>query len=242
MSYQPPPGPPYPGYPPPPPMPPQRPSAFAAARANFRRMPLVVRVLVIAFAVVVVCACLGLAAANGGKNNNTATATATSAPQVQAPTATAAPKATATPSGPQILTGATLGGLEDAFQAKYGSPAGTGTAKTFKFPQGLVTTTPSGDQSGDGKNHVASLRISPQAGAWDEPTATPICTQFLPSDANFVQEQQVAGYGPERVYTSASLALSFPAGDFNGAAPGTFAMELGPNFPFNKGCIIILGT
>lgn len=243
MSYQPPSGPPYPGYPPP--MPPQRPSAFAAAVANFKRMPPVVRVLVAIVAVLVVCACIGVAA-SAGKSNNTASATATSAPQTQAthaPSATSAPKATATPAGPQILTGATLGGLQAAFQAKYGSPIdnGSGTAKAYHFSQGIVTATPAGDTSSDGKTHIASLRIGPASGSWDEATATPICAQFLPPDAQFVNEQQVSGYGQERVYTSASLALSLPADDFNGAAPGTFAMELGPNFPFNKGCIIILG-
>lgn len=145
------------------------------------------------------------------------------------------------PPEPQLPTGATLGGLQSAFEAQYGSPSGPGTAKTYTFGQGLVTATPYGDPSSDGEHHIASLRIGPATGIWDAATVLPICTQFLPDDAQFVKEQQVAGYGTERVYVSASLALCFPPSAFNGATPGTFAIELGPDWPLNRGCIIILG-
>jgi hypothetical protein len=46
------------------------------------------------------------------------------------------------PLGSQILTGATLGGLGEAFHAQYGVPTGPGTAKTYTFNEGLVTATP----------------------------------------------------------------------------------------------------
>lgn len=227
-----------------PPMPPDKPNALVAATANFKRMPLVVRVLVIVFVVIVVCGCIGIVASASQPKENVASTTATSAPISNAtqPKATnTVPKATATPAGPQLLTGATLGGLQAAFQAKYGTPTGTGAAKTYHFDQGVVTATTSSDASSDGKTHISSLRVGPASGSWDAATALPICQQFLPPDAVFGQEQTVAGYGNERVYTSVRLALSVPAGDFNGAPAGTFSIEDGPGWPLNTGCIIVLG-
>lgn len=214
--------------------PPRKPSALQ----TFLRLPRILQILiglVAAFLIIFV----GSAAIAGIISGPEAASTPTAIAQA---TVTSSPKPTATfiPSGPRILTGATIGGLQEAFQAKYGTPTGTGTAKTYTFDKGLVTATPAGDASSDGKNHVASLRVGPASGTWDAATAQPICEAFLPPDAQFMKMQDVAGFGPERVYTSASLALSFGASAFNGAAPGTFAMELG-SFSPNTGCIIILG-
>jgi hypothetical protein len=162
------------------------------------------------------------------------------------PTATFTPTATPTPAGPRILTGATLGGLQDAFQAKYGAPEGTGTAKLYHFTIGgkdgvVDATTFSTSVSSDGKLHVVSLRIGPPAATWTAAEAQPICSAFLPPDAKYRKTQTVSGYGKERVYTSASLALSFNKGEFNGAPAGTFSMELWPGTAGNTGCILILG-
>lgn len=219
------------------PYPPRKPSALQ----TFLRLPLALKIIVALFAVFVVIF-VGSAAIAGIASSGTATSSPTAV--AAQPTSTSPPKPTATftPSGPHILTGATIGGLQDAFQAKYGTPSGTGTAKTYKFDKGLVTATPAGDASIDGKNHVVSLRIGPSSGQWDAATAQPTCEAFLPPDAQFVKTQDVSGFGPERVYTSASLALSVSAGAFNGAAPGTFSMELWPGVGFNKGCIIVLGA
>lgn len=219
------------------PYPPRKPSALQ----TFLRLPRILQIiigLVVAFLVIFVgSAAIAGIASSGTPATNTPTTVAAQATSTSPPK----PTATFTPSGPHILTGATIGGLQDAFQAKYGNPSGTGTAKTYTFDKGLVTATPAGDASSDGKNHVVSLRIGPSSGQWDAATAQPICEAFLPPDAQFLKAQDVAGFGPERVYTSASLALSFGAGAFNGAAPGTFSMELWPGVGFNTGCIIVLG-
>jgi hypothetical protein len=139
-----------------------------------------------------------------------------------------------------LLTGATLGGLQDAFAAKYGQPTGNGTAKSYSFTlndlPGVATATPAGDASSDGKQHVASLRIGPASGGnWNVSAAQTVCTSFLPPDAIFVKTQNVDGFGPERVYQSAALALTFPS---DGAV---FSMELWPGVSGNHGCILVLG-
>lgn len=209
-------------------------------------------------ALLLVCFC-ALAALGAvlsiGKPNTSASTTPTAA-LVQGvtptPTATFTPTPSPTPAGPRILTGATLGGLQSAFQATYGAPEGTGTAKLYHFTiggqDGVVTaTTFSTPVSPDGKFHIASLRIGPPSGVWTASQAQPICSAFLPPDARFQRVQQVAGYGNERVYTSASLALSFNASEFadtttgKRVAAGTFAMELWPGTAGNTGCILILG-
>ncbi len=153
--------------------------------------------------------------------------------------ANAAPAAAA----PHLITDATLGGTQDAFQATYGaSPSGTGLTQSYPFSQGHIMATSASDPSSDGKNHIISLRVGPTSGAWDAATATPICAGFLPTDAQFVNEQQVTNLGTERVYTSADLAATFPASAWKSTAPGTLVMELGAGFPSNPGCIITLGA
>jgi hypothetical protein len=228
--------------PPPPPAP--RPSLAQ----RFQRLPLIGKLGCgcLSLVLLIVCIAFSAGAISGIVNGSP---TPTPAPIAQATaiaTSTPGPTATPTPSGPHILTGATLGGLPDAFQAKYGAPTGTGTAKSYTFTingkSGNVTATPLSATSSDGKEHIASLRIGPPGATWTADTAQPICEAFLPPDAVFVKTQNVPDYGPERVYTSADLALSFNAGEFNGAAPGTFAMELWPGKALNTGCIIILGA
>jgi hypothetical protein len=257
-------------YPPPPPggyssQPPQKPTL----RQRIRRLPLFGKIgLGCAGVLVVACCAFGIAAiaAGGGGGTTGAGSTPTTIARVPTHTPTPAPTqpptvapgtpsptftATPTPAGPSILLGATLGGLQNAFQAKYGSPSGTGTAKSYNFTiqntNGVVTATPLGANSSDGKEHIASLRIGPPAADWTAATAQTICAAFLPPDAKFVETQNIAGDGPERVYTSADLALSFGASEFTDGntglpvTPGTFAMELWPGVGLNTGCILVLG-
>lgn len=202
--------------------------------------------------ILLVCCIAGIILAELGSHDTPQATPTTVARATRAATSTPHPTSTPTQTGPHILTGATLGGLQEAFQAKYGTPTGTGTAKSYSFTingkTGLVTATPfSTPVSSDGKFHVASLRIGPPAATWTTATAQPICETFMPPDAVFVKTQNVAGYGPERIYTSAALALSFNAAEFTDSstdqpvAPGTFAMELWPGVAFNTGCIMIIG-
>lgn len=211
--------------------------------AGWNTGPQIGYALAVMVVLVLLCAGIGIATSLGSRK--TVSATATRAPVVQVST-TRVPL-TPTPTGPHLLTDTTLGGTEEAFQATYGTPSGAGNDQTYPFPKGLVTATPALTASADGIAHVASVRVGPPSGSWDAPTATSICAQFLPPDAQSVNERQVAGRGLERIYTSADLAATFPAYAFTTAttgdpvAPGTLAMEVGPDFPLNTGCILILG-
>lgn len=235
----------------PPPPPAARTPFWRPVWSWYRSRKLWLQLVIIALILVIVLGAIG-AASGGNQNSPSTSSTPTTLAQATATRAPTVPPATATPHGPQLLSTATIGGTEAAFQTAYGPPSGTGSAKTYNFTQpgiiGMVTATPSSDSSADGQQHIVSLRIGPASGVWDATTATPICAAFVPADAKFQKTMNVAGYGPERVYQSAALAQVFPASAFTDSAtgnvvtPGTFAMELGAAFPGNIGCIIILGT
>jgi hypothetical protein len=157
-------------------------------------------------------------------------------------------------SPPPLLSTATLGGVEQAFQAAFGSPNTNNGLKTYIFTlsgvRGLVSIIPRGQLSSDGKEHIAGLQIGPSDdSSWDAATALPICAQFTPFDARYVKTKKISSSSQQRVYVSAELAKVFPPGDFqNGATlrpdpPGTFSMQLGPDYaPTSTGCILLLGS
>ncbi len=157
-------------------------------------------------------------------------------------------------SPPPLLSTATLGGVEQAFQAAFGSPNTNYGVKTYIFTlsgiRGLVSIIPRGQLSSDGKEHIASLQIGPSDdSSWDAVTAMPICAQFIPLDAQYVKTKKISSSSQQRIYVSADLANVFPPGDFQDGAtrqldtPGTFSMELGPHYaPTSTGCILLLGS
>jgi hypothetical protein len=212
-------------------------------------------------ALLVVCGLcsVGLAVANGGggkptRANTVPTATSrptalTATPQ---PTAKPTATATATPSGPQPITAATLGGRESDFTAKYGDPVNpAGTVRTYPPAtiQGAsvrISINTSATGSPDRARYLL-LVPSDSGTTWDGTTANTIAKTFLPSDATYVKDMQVADFGLEHIYHSADLAASLPADLFIDAAtnqpvpPGTFYLSCGNQVDPQGGCSLQVG-
>lgn len=201
------------------------------------------RAQIILAAVVVLVVCGGLGSALGSGKS----------PKVS-PTATVGHvklTSTATPSGPQPVTGARLGGSNSAFAAKFGSPTQTGNEVRD------YTATINGQsvfiramllQPGD-TSRVRFIDVKPaDSGAtWDLPTAEAIAKTFLPQDATYLKDLQVQDFGTENLYMSKDLATTFPSADFSDAStnalvtPGTFYISCGNTNESNGGCSLQLG-
>ena len=132
---------------------------------------------------------------------------------------------TATPTGPHIITEATLGGTQDAFTAKYGAPVTSGPTVDYGFT--LADGTGAGvcicgTAAGlDGRQHVEYMKVGPVIGVtWTHATKTAEAKQFMPLDAIYVRTIQDPDVGPILVYTSADLAKTFPASEFTDSAGG----------------------
>src|SRR5262249_53701638 len=108
-----------------------------------------------------------------------------------------------------------------------------------------------------GKRYVAVITIQGVAHTtiWDVNAAKARCERYLPKDAQFLQETPATfsdnSSGLERIFSSASLAQTFPAGQFNDiqgndVQPGTFNIQYFAQTAIDTGsissCRISLGT
>jgi hypothetical protein len=169
--------------------------------------------------------------------------------QVQsAPTDT--PEPTATPTGPHILTGATLGGTQSAFMAAFGAPVMTATVAHYNF------TLPDGTQGNicfcttatglDGLQHLDLSGMFPNGPSWNSVQAQEAVKLFSPPDTVYVKTIPTSEIGPITVYLSADLAKTFPASEFVDSdtqtplPPGTFSVAC--QRPGEAGCSIVTGT
>ena len=135
------------------------------------------------------------------------------------------PAPTATPTGPQSITGVTLGGIQDAFTAAFGDPVMTGSIPHYQF------TLADGTQAGicfcgtstglDGQQHLEFMKVGPGPNVtWTLATKNTVVKRFMPPDAVYVRTIQDPDVGPILVYTSADLAKTFPASEFTDSAGG----------------------
>ncbi len=120
------------------------------------------------------------------------------------PTATVPQKSNSTPTIP-LVTGATLGGPDSAFQTKYGHAADD------LWDINGVTFSTNLDTGADGQQHVFEMLVyKSDATTWTQVEAQPICTAFLPPDATHQRDTQDSRGNLEQVYMSALLAVTFP--------------------------------
>jgi hypothetical protein len=145
------------------------------------------------------------------------------------PTLTTTPSVTTTVTGqPGVVTGAYLGGTQDAFTAAFGDPT-----MPYNVPVYAVQQT-------DGTNAAASL-YGFVAGANYQAARV-----LFPPDAVYVEDVQDSTLGTVHIYRSASLAASLPASAFantqGGPAwpAGTFSVSC--NAPGVQQCTIVTGT
>ncbi|HLY29666.1 MAG TPA: hypothetical protein VKQ36_01435 [Ktedonobacterales bacterium] len=161
-------------------------------------------------------------------------ATATRKPS---PTATQAPRATATPapSGSPVL-----GGPGSAFITQYGplttqSDTSSGDLHFRQYPgvaQDFLIVDLAEHFGETPANDAESILVqAPPGQAWDTSTAQATCSVFFPADAQKVNDVPVVSagalVGEDVIYTSATLAQTFPASVFvdasqNPVTPGTF--------------------
>jgi hypothetical protein len=174
------------------------------------------------FGVVFVSLCLvcglcavGLAAI-GAPTPSSNRANATSAPA--GPTATSTPRPTATPSGPQPLTDAVLGGVKDSFTRTYGAPSRSwdgGGIYSYTSIGVPVIINVSSNTGLDGSLHVVTVSVTPASGVYGPglalQTAHDICSIFLPDDAVHVADATFDDGTHDYVYQSARLATTLPA-------------------------------
>jgi hypothetical protein len=144
--------------------------------------------------------------------------------------------------GPQLIQSAVLGGMQAAFDAKYGAPAhltdlgplylvsiqGTATALNLFEVKGV-----------EGQAHVSTVGVLPPPGSdvsWDNATASKVSAPFVPSDAQLVSDMP-GTKGTLHIYRSAALAATFSADLFVKAtdhtlvAPGTFTIACESLYP-----------
>lgn len=112
-------------------------------------------------------------------------------------------RATATPHA-AIVTGATFGGPDSAFQAKYGNAADD------LWDINGVTFSTNLDVGVDGQQHVFGMLVyKSDATTWTQAEAQPICTAFLPPEAIHTRDTRDDKGNLEQVYTSARLVATF---------------------------------
>lgn len=216
-------------------------------RAASRRVQVIIAVVVL----VLVCGvCGGLGSALGG--GNSASPTPTAVAHVP-PTATTAPRPTAThtPSGPRPIAGALLGGKAQDFTAKFGDPVKTANqvrdyqatiAGQDTFVRAMLVA------PGDGSRvHFVDVSPNDSTTQWNDATGEAVARTFLPPDAKYVKDVNVPDFGLEHVYQSADLAATFPASSFtdantgNAVPPGTFYISCGNQDELQGGCSLNLG-
>jgi hypothetical protein len=165
-------------------------------------------------------------------------------------TPTFAQVATATPLPGQLVLTPSLGGTPDAFDRAFGPPRSTTAtgaqyATTLQGVQVYVTTQLSHTNSGD---RASSIELQAVAAApWDAATATKVASTMFPSDALLVSDRQTTAYGEQYIYTSASLAASFPADAFRAVIgtgfvqPGSFFFSCSDSKQTHSSCLLKIG-
>lgn len=169
-------------------------------------------------------------------------------------TATAHPTVTATPS-PQRISGATVGGTQSAFTARYGIPTSSlvsdtsyqATITTSDGPIPVEINVMSLVRGTDGQQRIDQLYLEdPTATTWNEYSGESVVPAFLPPDARHIRDDQDPNLGTLQVYQSAQLAATFPASAFINTGqgggiepPGTFTVNCDP--PGADTCTISLG-
>jgi hypothetical protein len=194
-------------------------------------------------AAIVVIALFAALTSGGGGGGKTSTANTTSTHTT--------PTHTATPTGPHLLTDAVLGGPVGAFDAAYGQPDFTsgenGATRVYNVRTiaGHRVFLSLGVAPGtDGTRRVGFINIAPTPlGTTMSPAVgAEVLAAFLPTDAHFEHTLVVPDTFTERVYHSASLALSLPASRFVDTqtqqlvTPGTFSTACGGPFNPNGAC------
>jgi hypothetical protein len=143
------------------------------------------------------------------------------------PPTTSPPAAPTAPSRP-IVTGASLGGLQDAFVALYG---GDGT----RFELNGVTYGLDVGTGADGAVHIVEMLVyKSDTTTWTITQVRPICRRLLPPDATYQRQAPNSEGDPEEIFTSARLAhtfsLSSPWYDPRGIASITYVYRNGGVF------------
>ncbi len=216
--------------------------------ALLRRYP--VLIIPTALVLLTVLAFVGSAVITGvvqDTQSPTPTATlASTVPQVQATQPSIPPTATATPI-PRVNTQAvTLGGTEQAFEKKYGSPFRQQSGSMAEFQSlGLDVSINYVDTNTSNPDPnslwVYSVGVTPlgnvqasNSQSWSATTAKNLCLSFLPPDAKFVKtvpsNTQAIGMGVIEMYSSSLLAHTIPASYFtdynnNLNKPGTIYVQ-----------------
>ncbi len=176
------------------------------------------------------------------------TATVTSTPA-----STADATATTTPNGTSagLISGAYLGGIQDAFTSAYGAPSSPYGVPIFAVPQpdgtaaavslyGFVAGT-------DGQQRIDNLSFALNPNEpWTADANYQAAQTLLPPDALYVQDLQDPAQGTIHLYRSTTLATTLPASAFansqGGPAwpAGTFSVTC--NAPGVQLCTIMTGT
>lgn len=158
--------------------------------------------------------------------------------------------ATATPRGPHLISGATIGGTQAAFTARYGSPDvqyGIPAYTTTIGPAAVEIRLSDLTAASDGQPRVDLFTIAdPDGNAWTTATSAAVVAQFFPPDARHVRDDQTPDVGTLHVEQSADLAATFPASAFTNTGqggglepPGTFSYTC--DAPGDIGCTVSLG-
>ena len=185
------------------------------------------------------------------RHSNTTTQHPKTHPTVSAAgkTATALPTATVpsfaaptpTPTGAYVIGDADiLGGTITGFTNLMGDPIATTPVSArylTKLNEHDVVVIVHVDRGTDGHSHVSTLNVAPPAYSgttWDAATTLSIAAMFLPSDAQHAGDNGL-GDGIDHHYTSADLALTFPAALFtdtygNRVTQGTFILHCGASY------------
>jgi hypothetical protein len=182
------------------------------------------RLWLILSAVVLVLAVIIGVASQGQNQKPTPTAQVTQQPATQ-PTAKPTTRPTTRPTQKPTaipVTHAVLGGTEASFNATFGTDTNTaGRARNYTFTvdgqQGTAIV-----MLDDNDSYVRFITLKPaDAGTvWDATIGQDAVRLFMPSDARHVKEIQDSTIGTEHVYTSATLAKTFPASSFTDANSG----------------------
>lgn len=184
----------------------------------------------------------------------TAAASATLTPTASAsPATTTTPGATTTASpGPAgLISGAYLGGTQDAFTAAYGQPSTPYSIPVYAVSQpggANAAATLYGFTAGtDGLQRVDNLTFTMDANStWTADANYQAAQAMFPPDAVYVQDVQDPTLGVIHIYRSASLGATLPASAFANAQggpawpAGTFSVTC--NVPGQQLCTVMTGT
>jgi hypothetical protein len=196
------------------------------------------------------CSAAIMAMSGGG---GATVASATHTPKGTSVTSAPSAQATNTPAGPAKVSGPYLGTTESDFQAKYGAPVLKASLSrqyhaTINGQQVFIAVTL--ENRGTDTARVRFIRVAPLSSStkWSASTADAIAHVFLPPDAKFQKDANVADFGKEHIYVSASLGASFPADYFTLAAdgsqvtPGTHYYSCGNTDEPQGGCSMQTGA